>query len=162
VSAADRSGWPPIVSGAKLPWWAFARDLALTLLMWGGLGYIIVTNLDVGWQVLQLLLGNDAALTDPFLEQFLGRMERRVAIIGGLLFVLAATTLVSILRHRRRIGLPQPPPVPDGDLARDLGLGETALGAMRQQATITVDLDENGRLTAIAARPGLGSPQLPS
>ena len=137
--------WPPIVSHARLPWWALARDLVLTLLMWGALGTLVVTNLEIGVQALQLLGGQTIELTDPFLAPFLGRMERRLAIAAGLVIVLAAMTLVSILRHRRRIGRPQPPPVPDSDLARDLGLDEARLAALRGQRVLTVDVDGEGR-----------------
>ncbi len=137
--------WPPIVSDARLPWWVVARDVVLTLLLWSAFAYGIVSNLEVAGHALRLLAGEAIEAADPMLAPFLGRMARRMTIVLLLVSLLAVATLASIRRHRHAIGHPQPEPVPDADLARDIGLDEAQLAALRQRKVVTLDVDGEGR-----------------
>ena len=84
---------------------------------------------------------------DTALEEFLVQMKPAVGIILLLIAVLGWATLRS--RRRRYASLLRfpPPPVPDLELARDLGIDEQKLNDIRRQKIVALDVDDQGRVS---------------
>lgn len=147
--------WPPIISGARRPRWIVWRDVGITLCMWGIFLLILEIEFAIVWSRLPSLDGR-------FVYSNLGfsaiRTELRPAmvLIIILILVLGISTLFSRRRRANALLLPQPSPVADEDLARDLNISSEQMETFRKQKVIVLDVDAQGRATVVldSARPG--------
>ena len=145
MTADEPSPWPPIVSAANLPRRVVWRDIAATLVMWVVFIYAAGTSLDVFGQAVRILSGRGVESADPALVPFLERMIRRFGIIALMVTFLALSTLRSIRIHNRALSRPRATAVSDAELARELGLEEPTLSALRLHKVLTLDVDDRGR-----------------
>jgi poly-beta-1,6-N-acetyl-D-glucosamine biosynthesis protein PgaD len=146
MSGRQQDDWPPIISAGR-PTWAFWRDTVLTGLVWGLFFFVLEREMAFAGQALRVLGGHEVEPIDTGFDEFLARMGPTVAIIAILLALLVVATLASLRRREAALLGPQPVPVPDRDLARDLGADEQALSDIRAQKIVALDIDENGHVS---------------
>jgi len=150
MSEMRQHGWPPIISDAKRPVWIVWRDIAITAFAWTVFFFLVAREIDLAWQARPLLSGGSVNHIDTGLEEFLLQVQPTLQIILVLVTILGVATLASRRRRNAALRQPQPTPVPDRELASDLGLGERELNDMRRQKIIAIDVDAQGK---VALRP---------
>jgi poly-beta-1,6-N-acetyl-D-glucosamine biosynthesis protein PgaD len=141
---APKRKWPPIISGAERSHWIVLRDIAITALVWGVFFLLLEGEMQFARRALSLLGLRSAENIDSSVENALPHMWPTIAVIVVLVTILGGATIFSRAQRNRALRQPQPAPVPDEDLARDLGLTERALHDIRQQNIVVLDVNEQG------------------
>jgi poly-beta-1,6-N-acetyl-D-glucosamine biosynthesis protein PgaD len=147
MSDKPRDGWPPIISNANRPAWVIWRGYAITAFMWGLFVFLLWREIDIAKQALLMLAGHPVEVIDTGFHEFLEDMRPTRWITLLLVASLAVATLISRLRRIAGLRQPQPAPAHDRELARDLGLDEEELNALRQQKIIALYVDEQGHVS---------------
>jgi poly-beta-1,6-N-acetyl-D-glucosamine biosynthesis protein PgaD len=145
MSDRSQEDWPPIISGAERPAWVVWRGIAITAFMWGLFFFIVAREVDVVWQALRIGIPADHPRTA--LEEFLVQLRPAVWIILIMIAILGFATLRSRRRRNAALLSPPPAPVPDLELARDLGIDEQELNEIRRQKIVALDVDDQGRVS---------------
>jgi len=147
MSDTEPGDWPPIISGAVRPAWVVCRDVVLTALMWVLFFVLLHRELDLVRQGFRLMTGRPVERVDAGLAEFLLQMRSTVGLILFLVTVLGVATLFSQRRRTAALLQSRPTPVPNRELATDLGLDEQELIAIRRQKVIALDVDGQGRVS---------------
>lgn len=145
MSAHHPRRWPPLVGAERVPALVRARDVALTLLAWGVLVWLLRDSLALAgdWLRAPMFTLTDAAPPDW------ARLRAEFAPFAFFSAALVAWLVFWALVRRRRIRAlppsPQPPALPAADEARALGLDAAELAQWRSWRTVVVEFDEAGR-----------------
>jgi poly-beta-1,6-N-acetyl-D-glucosamine biosynthesis protein PgaD len=147
MSDRQQEDWPPIISGAERPAWVLWRGFAITTFMWGLFLFIVEREMEIVWQALWTGTRQSAEHHNTVLDEFLVQLRPALWIILLMIAILGFATLRS--RRRRNAALLRlpPPPVPDLELARDLGIDEQELHDIRRQKIVALDVDDEGRVS---------------
>jgi poly-beta-1,6-N-acetyl-D-glucosamine biosynthesis protein PgaD len=144
--------WPPLVGETGVPLLVRARDVALTLLVWATLVWLLRDAIDLAadWLRAPMFVLTEAAPPD---WAALRARLRPFAVVSA---ALVAWLVYWALVRRRRIQAvppsPQPPVLDAAEEARALGLDPAGIARWREWRVAVVEFDAAGR--PIAAREG--------
>lgn len=144
--SGPHADWPPIITSAHRSRGILWRDVALTLLMWGLLGFILYTEMELIVNAVQYLARVPDVVVDAQLALFWRRMQPLLWLMAALVSMLAVATLLSRDRRERALKAAPPPPLPESALAERAGLSEAALAEARSHRIVVVHMDAHGAL----------------
>jgi poly-beta-1,6-N-acetyl-D-glucosamine biosynthesis protein PgaD len=149
----SHTDWPPIISGTRRPRWILWRDVAITLFMWGV--FLVITEIEFAliWQKPPFLSGRPAGSADFGFQMVRQEIRPALGFILVLVAVLGVATLVSRRRRASALLQPQPSPAPDDQLARDLGMSQVQLQAIRQRKIVILNVNERGNVSVAPTAP---------
>jgi poly-beta-1,6-N-acetyl-D-glucosamine biosynthesis protein PgaD len=146
--------WPPVISSQSVPRAIKLRDMCLTLLMWGLLLLILLTELRVAWLAFEVARGRSDAEIDLALAEFMAKLRPLMLVVAGLVVALAFATFASKRRRDAAVTARRPEPLAEAALAALAGLDEAALAQARTYPVVTAFRRHDGGLR-FASSPGL-------
>jgi poly-beta-1,6-N-acetyl-D-glucosamine biosynthesis protein PgaD len=144
--------WPPIIEDARVPWWGRVRDVALTLLAW-----LLMVYLLRGMSVALFYAVLDAmGIAHPLPPWPKGKLIRDIAsFLWAVMVLVVWLTAFSLVRLRlltnTRAASSQPEPLAPADLDRAFDLSTSAREVMERLSIITVHLSGQGESVEVEA-----------
>ena len=129
--------WPPLIVAQSVPLLVRWRDIILTVLAWGLIGFLLVKEVTGELQALDALAAGATGSELGRLD-FLERLVPFLLLALVLPVVLIGFSVQTMRRRSRALLLPQPTPLAASDEARRTGLDEEALLAGREDRIVIV------------------------
>lgn len=129
MSRRSAIDWPPLICGAKVPVWVRLRDLLLTVLAWGLMGYLMRDTLRLTYDFLRPPAFEFTKLSPPAWLDLWGRLQPFAHFVTVLVLWLLFWTLMHGRRMRATASLPQPVPLSLAAQAAACRPGSPAAGA---------------------------------
>lgn len=152
MSGGPAREWPPLVGATRIPLYVRLRDVALTLLAWATLFWLLRDAAALAWDFVRAPLFELSERASPDWADLRQRL-RPFTIVST---VLVAWLIYWALVRRRRIQAvppaPQPPVLAAAEQAAPLGLDPAAIERWREWRVAVVEFDAAGR--PVAAREG--------
>ena len=137
--------WPPLIVAAHASRLIRWRDVALTLLMWLLFGWMLRDGLErlLGPWLEHWGFGDfDSPVDFAAVFEWL-RPHVRISVL--LIVVLAVAGVATLIRRRRSLDLPEPPPLTLAEEAARAGMDAGDLARARELPNVVVTIDAQGR-----------------
>jgi hypothetical protein len=155
IGPKPTADWPPLIHGSRVPAWARARDVVLTLLAWGVLAWVLRDGLELGIDYLRPPRFEFTHLSPPNLLELAARLSGFLAFIGALFGWLAFWAVVRRRRLRLNAAVVQPPPLTLAAQAADFALPADSVAPWREARVLVLHFDAAGRVShGEVRRPG--------
>jgi hypothetical protein len=135
--------WPPIITGVRLPVLVIVRDVLLTLMAWGAMGWLLRGPIYVGYDYLRHPIF-ELTTAQPLDVGLLLRRLRYFWMTSACLIVwLSIWAAIARRRLRAAMQSPQPLSLTIPEQAAQFGVAESAVKAARKFRITNVQFQEN-------------------
>lgn len=145
MNTRDPRPWPPLVGVTRVPMLIRVRDVALTLLAWATLVYLLRDSIALAWDYLRAPMFELTHLPPPDWRGLAKQLEPYSRFAAWLIAWLIFWGLVRRKRIRAVPPSPQPPDLPVELQASALDLDPADVERWREWRVAVVEFDEAGR-----------------